>query len=141
MTLGQRIRDRRKTLKLGQKELGARVGVSKQTVSRWEQNRDTPQGKNLMALARELKMSVEALTANLDETAVPPTRAWQKATSRALDETDALRVLIEGRLGPILVKIPRPQRMAIMAHLIQQVSLLADMAEAVTRSDAAREAK
>ncbi|WP_443662715.1 helix-turn-helix transcriptional regulator [Dysosmobacter sp.] len=36
MTLGQRISAYRKTLGISQEELGARLGVSRQAVSKWE---------------------------------------------------------------------------------------------------------
>ena len=36
MTLGQRISQYRKALGISQEELGARLGVSRQAVSKWE---------------------------------------------------------------------------------------------------------
>ena len=36
MTLGQRISEYRKKLGISQEELGARLGVSRQAVSKWE---------------------------------------------------------------------------------------------------------
>lgn len=36
MTLGQRISEYRKGLGISQEELGARLGVSRQAVSKWE---------------------------------------------------------------------------------------------------------
>ena len=36
MTLGQRIQELRKGLRLSQEELGERMGVSRQAISKWE---------------------------------------------------------------------------------------------------------
>lgn len=52
-TLGQRIRKRRKALKLTQKQLGDSVKVSHVTVSQWEQDLFAP--KNINGLSKALK--------------------------------------------------------------------------------------
>ena len=63
MTLGQRISDHRKALGISQEELGARLGVSRQAVSKWETGAAVPDMENLLALAREFGVSVAELTA------------------------------------------------------------------------------
>lgn len=63
MTLGQRISAYRKTLGISQEELGARLGVSRQAVSKWETGAAAPDMENLLALAREFGVSVAELTA------------------------------------------------------------------------------
>ena len=62
MTLGQRISMHRKKLGISQEELGARLGVSRQAVSKWETDAASPDMNNLMALAREFGISVAELT-------------------------------------------------------------------------------
>lgn len=62
MTLGQRIAARRKALGLSQEALGARLGVSRQAVSKWETDAATPDMENLMALARMFNVSLPELT-------------------------------------------------------------------------------
>ena len=69
MTLGQRISAYRKTLGISQEELGARLEVSRQAVSKWETGAAAPDMENLLALAREFGVSVAELTA----TPEPPT--------------------------------------------------------------------
>ena len=54
MTLGQRISLYRKKLNISQEELGARLGVSRQAVSKWETDLSAPDLNNLIGLAREL---------------------------------------------------------------------------------------
>ena len=53
MTLGQRISLYRKKLNISQEELGARLGVSRQAVSKWETDLSAPDLNNLIGLARE----------------------------------------------------------------------------------------
>lgn len=71
MTLGQTIARYRKDLGLSQEELGARLGVSRQAVSKWETDNATPDMENLLALAREFGISVAELTATPEESPGP----------------------------------------------------------------------
>ena len=50
MTLGQRIQELRKGLGLSQEELGERMGVSRQAISKWEGDQTIPELDNLIAL-------------------------------------------------------------------------------------------
>ena len=68
MTLGQRISEYRKKLGISQEELGARLGVSRQAVSKWETDIASPDMENLLALSREFGISVAELTATPEET-------------------------------------------------------------------------
>ena len=54
-TLGQRILQRRKEIKMTQRELGKVAGVSYATISLWESDNTEPTGKNLHALSRALQ--------------------------------------------------------------------------------------
>ena len=69
MTLGQRISHYRKQLNISQEELGARLGVSRQAVSKWETDLSAPDMNNLLALAREFGVSLAELTETPEETA------------------------------------------------------------------------
>ena len=71
MTLGQRISLYRKKLNISQEELGARLGVSRQAVSKWETDLSAPDLNNLIGLARELGVSVAELTETPEEPAPP----------------------------------------------------------------------
>lgn len=62
MALGKRISQYRKGLGISQEELGARLGVSRQAVSKWETGTAAPDMENLLALAREFGVSVAELT-------------------------------------------------------------------------------
>ena len=71
MTLGQRISLYRKKLNISQEELGARLGVSRQAVSKWETDLSAPDMNNLLALAREFGVSLAELTETPEEPAPP----------------------------------------------------------------------
>ena len=69
MTLGQRISEYRKKLGVSQEELGDRLGVSRQAVSKWETDVASPDMENLLALSREFGISVATVYLGLDCTA------------------------------------------------------------------------
>ena len=60
-TLGQRVRERRKELKLTQKQIGKYAGVSAVSVTLWEKDETAPKGEKLFKLAKILQCSPEWL--------------------------------------------------------------------------------
>ena len=82
MTLGQRISMYRKSLGISQEELGARLGVSRQAVSKWETDAASPDMENLLALAREFGVSVAELTETPEAKKAAP--KWLQYISLAL---------------------------------------------------------
>ena len=54
----------RKQAGLSQEQLGERVGVSRQTVSKWEQGLTTPELDKLIALSRVFQVSIDTLVDN-----------------------------------------------------------------------------
>lgn len=61
MTMGQRIAQRRKQLGLSQEALADAVGVSRQSVSKWELNEAQPDAAKIVLLAQALKMTTDEL--------------------------------------------------------------------------------
>lgn len=57
--LAETLKVRREELRLGQAELAARLGVSQQTVSRWEQGLALPRPARVTDLARQLDLPVD----------------------------------------------------------------------------------
>lgn len=55
MTMAERIKGRRRQLKLNQAELGAMIGVSQMQVSRFESGIGEPSASELILLARSLQ--------------------------------------------------------------------------------------
>lgn len=61
MKLNEKIQYYRKAAKLSQEELAARVGVSRQAVSKWELAEATPEVDKLLALARVFGVTTDEL--------------------------------------------------------------------------------
>lgn len=61
MSLGENIRERRKTLGLTQEGLGEKLGVAAQTVSKWERDESMPDAALLPPLADALDCSLDSL--------------------------------------------------------------------------------
>lgn len=59
MTMGSRIVALRKELCLSQEDMADKIGVTRQSVSKWETDGSAPDGYNLIALAEVLNTSVE----------------------------------------------------------------------------------
>ena len=61
MTLGQRIQELRKGLSLSQEELGEKMGVSRQAISKWEGDQTIPELDKLIALSKLFGLTVGQL--------------------------------------------------------------------------------
>lgn len=61
MKLGEKILSYRKKLGLSQEELGAKVGVSRQTVSKWEIGQTIPELEKMILLAKEFATTIDDL--------------------------------------------------------------------------------
>lgn len=55
----ERIKQRRKSLKLTQEQIAKQVGVSKATISQWEKGDTSPNGENTLRLAKALQTSAD----------------------------------------------------------------------------------
>ena len=58
MTIGQRIAQKRKELGLSQEALGSKLGVSRQSIYKWEADSALPEVDKLIALSRLFGVSV-----------------------------------------------------------------------------------
>ena len=70
MTIGQRIAQNRKNLGLSQEALGEKLGVSRQSIYKWESDAALPEIEKLIALSRLFSISVGALL-GVEEDAAP----------------------------------------------------------------------
>nr|WP_109217090.1 helix-turn-helix domain-containing protein [Klebsiella pneumoniae] len=82
---GERIRARRKDLKLTQRALAKLVNVAHVTISQWETGDSEPGGKNLFSLSNALQCSPTWILYG-DEAATPGTPV---DTPKPLDEREA----------------------------------------------------
>ena len=72
-TIGQRISELRRNNSFSQEYVAEKLNVSRQAVSKWEQDLSAPDTYNLIALAELFDVSVEYLaTGKLREAAPPP---------------------------------------------------------------------
>lgn len=61
VTLGQRIRERRKSLHISQQELAARLHTDQKQISKYENDRNDPSASVIAQLAKELNTSSDWL--------------------------------------------------------------------------------
>lgn len=71
MTTGQRISEKRKELGLSQESLGEKLGVSRQSIYKWESDTSLPDVDKLIALSRLFGVSVGWLL-GVEESSPPP---------------------------------------------------------------------
>lgn len=71
MTIGNRLADLRRAKGWSQEYVAELVGVSRQAVSKWEQDRSAPDTYNLIALARLYGVSVEYIAVGEAEEVAP----------------------------------------------------------------------
>lgn len=74
MDIGNRIRTRRKELRLTQEAIAKSVGVNRVSVSQWESGQNKP--KNLIALSKVLKCSAEWLLTGKSKEAKDENAKW-----------------------------------------------------------------
>jgi len=70
MAFSQKLQEYRKAEKLSQEELAHRLGVSRQSVSKWEQGLSFPETEKLIELSSLMQVSIDSL---LKETSLPAT--------------------------------------------------------------------
>ncbi len=61
MQIGERILKLRKEKNISQEELGFKINVSRQTISKWENNESSPDLNNLKSLAKLFDVSTDYL--------------------------------------------------------------------------------
>ena len=70
MTLGEKLKAARKKAGLSQEELAKKVSVSRQAITKWENNKGIPDVENLKALAALFDVSVDYLLSDADDLSV-----------------------------------------------------------------------
>lgn len=106
MTLGEQIQSLRKTAGLSQEELGDKLGVARQSVSKWESDTTVPELDKLIAMSRLFGVSMGALL-NLEE----PEDTTEELTQRELTAVEE----IAKRLAPPAQPGPPKRRGSRMA--------------------------
>ena len=105
MTIGQRIAQKRKELALSQEALGDQLGVSRQSIYKWESDTALPEIDKLIALSRLYGVSVGWLL-GVEDLPGPPGEA--AGTEAALTEQQ-LR-MVEEIAGRYIAAQPKPRK-------------------------------
>jgi len=74
--LGDRLRQRRKELKLTQKQIAKSAKVSPSSVTQWESGDTSPKGENLFSVCRALQCSPDWLLYGKEGSAPEPSAEW-----------------------------------------------------------------
>ncbi|MDF9506827.1 helix-turn-helix transcriptional regulator, partial [Bacillus cereus] len=61
MKISKSILDYRKRNNLSQEQLASKIGVTRQAISKWEQEKGTPDIENLILLSEEMNISLDNL--------------------------------------------------------------------------------
>ena len=110
MTIGQRIAQKRRELSLSQEALGQEVGVSRQSIYKWESDAAVPEIDKLIALSRLFGVSVGWL---LGVEEPPETNAAEEAAApeAAPEElTEAQLRMVERIVERYTAALPKPKR-------------------------------
>lgn len=105
MTTGQKIQALRKGRGLTQEQLAARLGVSRQTVSRWELDETLPDTQNLLPLKEALGVSIDTLldsTRGLEE---PAPQAGLAPAAASPPARPSLGALLKRRFWMLLLPV------------------------------------
>ncbi|MED1953950.1 helix-turn-helix transcriptional regulator [Brevibacillus centrosporus] len=119
MSLGQRLRAKRKEANLTQRYVADKLGVDNTTVSKWESGTYEPDSGNLKELAKLYNTTTDALlghtggsSSDMEQraaAAIPPTiKAWLRADTSGLNEeeqeslAEELKDIFEARKKRIL---------------------------------------
>ena len=103
MTIGQTIAAERRKLGLSQEQLGEKMGVTRQSISKWESDAALPELEKLIALSRLFRMPVGQLL-GIEEPAAPETE------SAPAPEPVEVQQLAERIAGEYLRQQPKPRR-------------------------------
>ncbi len=93
MSIGNRISELRKKHNYSQEYVAEQLDVSRQAVSKWEQDQTSPDTNNLISLARLFGVSVEYLATGHGDEASPNGSEAQSSQKPLPDQTGANRLL------------------------------------------------
>lgn len=120
MTLGETIRTLRKNAGLSQEALAEKLGVSRQAVSKWENDNGMPETEKLIAMAKLFDTSLDDLIG--EEKSAPTSPAAEDSTQTRVDPT---AVTLDVARSFLDYQSHRLQRVALAALLIIGSSALA----------------
>ena len=105
MTTGQKIQALRKGRGLTQEQLAARLGVSRQAVSRWELDETLPDTQNLLPLKEALGVSIDMLLDSTQGLEEPALQAGPAPAAASPPARPSLGALLKRRLWLLLLPV------------------------------------
>ena len=105
-TIGTRIAKLRNQFSYSQEYVAEKIGVSRQAVSKWEQNQSSPDTENLIAISKLFNVSVEYLAiGKIKEQKIekPQTNSTKKTVGYILLSTGLLSLLLGVIIDFVLV--------------------------------------
>ena len=105
MTTGQKIQALRKGRGLTQEQLAARLGVSRQAVSRWELDETLPDTQNLLPLKEALGVSIDTLLDSTQGLEEPAPQAGPAPGAASPPARPSLGALLKRRLWLLLLPV------------------------------------
>lgn len=120
MTLGETIRSLRKTAGLSQEALAEKLGVSRQAVSKWENDNGMPETEKLIVIAKLFDTSLDDLIG--EEKSAPTSPTAENSTQAHIDPA---AVTLDVARSFLDYQSHRLQRVALAALLIIGSSALA----------------
>ena len=127
MSIGQRIAQKRKEMGLSQEALGRQLGVSRQSIYKWESDAALPEIEKLIALSRLFGVSVGWLLGVEDETA--------PAQEPSGELTETQLKMVEEIVERYLAAQPKPRRRGSVTLVILVIVLLATVIRLFNRLD------
>lgn len=106
MTIGQRIAQKRKELGLSQEALGIELGVSRQSIYKWESDSSLPEVEKLIALAKRFGVSIGWLL-GVEES---PETADTAAPAEPQELTDTQLQMVDEIVSRYLAAQPKPTK-------------------------------
>lgn len=91
--LGDKIRQHRKRNHISQEELAEKLGVSRQSISLWENNQTQPTIENIVSLSKLLGVSTDELLSTAPDEKTPPTNIAAPANATADSHAPAESIL------------------------------------------------
>jgi transcriptional regulator with XRE-family HTH domain len=113
---GDRLREARVAAGMTQEELGFELGITKSSVSAWENGRETPSFRLLPELRRQLRRSLDELVCG-----VQPADASPECAARPSDDTSPTARDEKERALLMRFRVLSAQRRAALLELIKPV--------------------
>lgn len=129
MTIGQRIAQKRKELGLSQEALGEQLGVSRQSIYKWESDSTLPEIEKLIALSRLFAVPVGWLLGVEEKTEDSPQPEWNG------ELTDAQLKMVEEIVGRYLSAQPVPKKRRGWLYAAAVIILIVVFANLFSRLD------